>query len=892
MNRVKFVSSLLFLAVALLASANPAAAGVQNVKVVTDASPDYTDIPSMIRSITGKWTTDEEKLWALYYWNHIGRRQTTPMNVHGLDSSDPIRQFNDYGYMMCSTIAGALCGTWHNMGYEVKYYDLAGHTVPEVLYGGRWHMYDDSMSALFTLCDGKTIAGAADIAKEGVCELSGGKKEPCHVARYHCLYATSANGWLTGADCPRDLKGYGGAFNRPAYRDYYREWDWGHRYVLNLRDNEVYTRFYQRLDAAMGNATTRPDAYGFDAHYYVPNPTIPDASKDPESANARFSIRGNGRWEWRPDLSADQWAKAVYSSANIASEGGALHPAKAGEPATVTFRVSSANVTASQLIHAVMSRKTEQDEARVSVSINNGVKWLPVWQADKVGELEAKIDLLKEVGGAYEVLVRFEMLAKQSPADVSFKGLIIRTITQVNSKTQPQLTLGTNRVYVGAGEPTEAVVLWPELQGEAYKADAIEFKNVLTDKKHEGWHSVIRSETPGEDSYLVYRVDAPRDIVGFTYGGRLYNRNANSHIDFLYSLDGGKTWTKTYRLDNNTKPWDVIQFDTVDKVPNGTRWVLFKYLWNDPTKDKLANGLYAARMEVRYQPAETTPQPIEVTFRWKERYGQEWGKDLISRSHTQRVEKLPATYEIHVGGDDLPMAESLQVNLAGARQAVATQPAEVKLGYGEAGDPAATQPAAAKKFERRWVTMGKNLAVGKKYDSDIPSVAEYGANPDKDKTILTDGIVGTNFMWMWGAGTMWRKPVEITLDLGEKATFGPVGLHFTEMGELLRNNLAAKNKIEILLSDDGKEYRSAGFVDMTIRLKDVPANYMLPDDEQFGGWSFYLTPEKPLTARYVRYKVQHPDFFCPTELLVREFIKYEPFDLKIALPCDALPTRN
>ena len=50
MNRVKFVSSLLFLAVALLASANPAAAGVQNVKVVTDASPDYTDIPSMIRS--------------------------------------------------------------------------------------------------------------------------------------------------------------------------------------------------------------------------------------------------------------------------------------------------------------------------------------------------------------------------------------------------------------------------------------------------------------------------------------------------------------------------------------------------------------------------------------------------------------------------------------------------------------------------------------------------------------------------------------------------------------------------------------------------------------------------------------------------------------------------
>ena len=80
-------------------------------------------------------------------------------------------------------------------------------------------------------------------------------------------------------------------------------------------------------------------------------------------------------------------------------------------------------------------------------------------------------------------------------------------------------------------------------------------------------------------------------------------------------------------------------------------------------------------------------------------------------------------------------------------------------------------------------------------------------------------------------------------------------------------------------------------VDMTIRLKDVPFNYMLPDDESFGGWCFYLLSEKPMSARYVRYKVQHPDFFCPSELLVREFIRYDPFDLKIALPDEELPKR-
>ena len=179
----------------------PAArAEVCNLTVTTDASPDYTDMASMIHSMTAKWPTTQEKCWAIWYWNHLARRQTMPIMLHGLACVDPVRQFNDYGYMMCSTIAGANCAIWHNMGLKVKYWDVVNHTVPEAEYDGRWHMYDDSMSAIYTLCDGKTIAGVEDIGKEGACQASGGKKELGHVARYHCLAATSPNGWLSGAD--------------------------------------------------------------------------------------------------------------------------------------------------------------------------------------------------------------------------------------------------------------------------------------------------------------------------------------------------------------------------------------------------------------------------------------------------------------------------------------------------------------------------------------------------------------------------------------------------------------------------------------------------------------------------------------------------------------------
>src|SRR5438874_1793910 len=171
-------------------------AAVFNLKVVTDASPDYSDMESMIRSITSKWETAEQKCWAMFYWNHIARRQTAPMMLHGMALTDPIRQFNDYGYTMCSTISGINCSIW------------------------------------------------------------------------------DANG----------LK----------YRSYFYDWDRGHRYILNLREGESYTRYYHSL--------------GKSGDYYVPN-----GGKDPEAANIRYHLRGNGVRVFTPALSKNGFQKATHS---------------------------------------------------------------------------------------------------------------------------------------------------------------------------------------------------------------------------------------------------------------------------------------------------------------------------------------------------------------------------------------------------------------------------------------------------------------------------------------------------------------------------------------------------------------------------------------------------
>src|SRR3954465_10909836 len=278
-----------------------ASASVYNLKVVTDASPDYSDLPSLVLSATSKWNTPEEKCWAMFYWNHIARRQTAPMILHGMALTDPIRQFNDYGYTMCSTISGIEQSIWDAMGLKHRYWDISNHTVAEVFYDGRWHMYDNSLSALYTLCDGKTLAGVEDIGKEGACEKSGGKKEPGHIAKYHCLTATSPNGFLTGADTARSLDEEYRCFNPNGLklRSYFYDWDNGHRYIMNLRWGDEFIRNYQPVGDA--------------PEYFIPN-----HGKDPEKTNARYRLRSNGisRISLGANSSADDWLDMIHSANN------------------------------------------------------------------------------------------------------------------------------------------------------------------------------------------------------------------------------------------------------------------------------------------------------------------------------------------------------------------------------------------------------------------------------------------------------------------------------------------------------------------------------------------------------------------------------------------------
>ncbi len=836
-------------------------AQVYNVKVVTDANPDYSDLESMIHSTTSKWSTPAERCWAVFYWNHIARRQTAPMILHGQELTDPIRQFNDYGYMMCSTIAGANCAIWHHMGMDVRFWDISQHTVSECFHEGRWHIYDNSMSALYTLCDGVTIAGVEDVGKDGACTASGGKVEPGHIAKYHCLNATSNNGFLTGADCPRDLAEEYRCFKPSGlkHREYYHNWDWGHRYILNLRPGETYTRYYR--------------SRGEEPEYFVPN-----NGKDPESVNERYRIRGNGVWVFQPGLTPTEFERSMERASNIrALASGGLQPVKPQMPAEAIFKINSANVTTSMNVHANFHRQSDSDRAGISISTTNGLVWQDVWTADETGNVSAHLDLVEVVNGAYEILVKVTMKASRAVDQVLLKDLKIETNTMLNSKTQPQLRLGKNTVHVGLGEQTDSIVFWPDLQGSKYKSYVVEEHNVATQDEHPGYLGVMHAARAKKDAYVVYRIDAPQDITQVTYGGRFYNRAPDANIWLSHSFDNGQTWTETYRLTDTKPPWDVIRYEKVDTVPAGTQSVLMKYSLNAREAGPSACGIYGVRMEVNHTPVAARSQPMEVTFAWSE---VQPDRSLVQRSHTQRIDKTPARYTINVGGTDHPIVHSLRVNLA-------NDATDIQYGYSDGKD------VGGERFVDRWVTYGPNLLEGKPYTVSAPPTGQWGGD-DPQGTKLTDGIVGPPYAGGIAphSGAIWDTKSgnpEITVDMGRPETIGAFRIHLTAgwpWWDALRGEV--QDEVEVLTSLDGQTYRSHGTFDLNLWRKDIPINHFITDEETARAWNYERIPEAPVSARYVRYKVTPRRALCISEVQALKSIRYEPFDIRIALPDDDL----
>ncbi|UCD58828.1 MAG: hypothetical protein JSV16_06895, partial [Candidatus Hydrogenedentota bacterium] len=371
---------------------------------------------------------------------------------------------------------------------------------------------------------------------------------------------------------------------------------------------------------------------------------------------------------------------------------------------------------------------------------------------------------------------------------------------------------------------------------------------------------------------VIFRIDTPRDIERVKYGGRFYNRAPQSRIEMLHSFDNGETWHKTWSLTKTEPPWDTIHYQTVEKIPEETRSILFKYLLNSSQAGTNACSIYSVRMEANHESLNPGFEPVELIFNWSE---VQEDYSLAERSHTQLVTEIPFEYTLNVGGADHPVVNWMRTNAKGAVE-------DVKYGYSDGVD------VGGEKFEPQWISYGKNLTEGARYKVSAPSKTNWGAG-DPQGTKLTDGVMGPPYAGGIGPkyALCWDKgddPI-IDVDLGQAKRCGAFRIHLSAgwpWWDAMKGEV--KDKVEVLISLDGREFSSQGFFDLNLRWKDIPINHMMPDDETATGFTYNLVLRQPVEARHVRFKITAERTLTVSEVQVLDRIAYRAFDLRIALP--------
>jgi hypothetical protein len=883
-----------FISILLLASGifcRPADASVYNLHLVTDNVPDYTDLASMVQSATGNRQTPQDKCIAIWRWGRRGRHQMSCAMEDGRYIVDPILHFNSYGAMNCGIISLLNIACWRQLGYQGRYVQLGDHTVSEVSWddGKTWHLFDSSMSIYCVNHDGQ-VASCEEIKETHACELSGSKSEPGHYYLYHyapaCGTHPGPSGWRCAADQPV-------AFNRTlgegasSYTDgydvdrYCQYAHFGHRYVLNLRPYECYTRYWTPLNR--DRQSTESDG---DLSYFRPMPN----GSDPDGENGENHIRGNGRWLFEPNLAAGECRSVFYEDRGVTlrSEdhaGPNLHPAESAAAAWVIFKIYAANVITSMRIDGAGLRRTSDDSLSISVSRDAGLHWCPVWSCEGTGPQTAHLTLHDEVAGVTQSLIKVEMRAAQDKSRVGLDSLRVVTVTQLDRLTLPTLTLGANEVLLRADEQAETTELWPVLHAGAYRQTAFAEDSVFTDKQPDGMYkATLGAGVDGKECSVTWRLTVPTDITSATYGVISTNRSPQSWVSLRRSWDGS-SFEQFHMNNDGDFPFDEQVLQSFRDVPAGTRQAYFRgvFFCKDGAATYNMPGIQDLLMRVCHKPRDTTWQPVEVTYNWTE-HRQEG--DVV-RSHTELVRSLPHRYTINVAGRRDPTMHWVRMSLQGyggsARRYGYSDGIDVGLGWERT------------KVMYHW---GKELAQGKPYTASRSSSSQSG-NPDSDGRELTNGLViaPTDYMRdksvqaataFWDAG----EPVSVIIDLGDQARIAGVrasthqpDAHFCHPGS-----------IEAAVSEDGRQWQTGG----TIRHDDLwnppgdyepwehddsPAYADLPACGRLA-YSFPLIFVKPLRGRYVR-------FICTpldgkgmglSELQVFEQIEVSPWPADIQLP--------
>jgi len=830
--------------------ASAAPGGAFNLRVVTDAVPDWSSRSNFVHSALSRWKTDFEKARAQFRWSHRCRRVGSVVHEDGRAVLDPVLFFNSYGICFCEHISAINCGLWEAWGKPGRLVDLPGHVVSEIFYDNAWHLFDHDFSNYF-INEAGQVASAAELGASRI----HGNVEDLKPGEYyifdHCRDASAPRGHIfQGPDSRRLIDVARDWYPGPQHvkpRPAIVGSQAGHRYVLGVRPNERYTRHWRPLGS--GASYARLFANG----------------KDPGGEGSPLhNSRSNGLWVWEPDLSD---RRTLFMSQNLKHTRDGLMVQDESRPAIAVFHVSAANIVTSVGIQV-----RAEGSLLLRMSMDGGTSWqiLPTSSPKGVAPQGAKTEI---PAGRLQYLLRVDL----APGAMLSK-LRIETITQVNPRALPRLRLGSNTVVAVYDEHLESVVLQPRLMNIERPGEVLRATGWQIVEKPRHRDPTIRATGKAE---LVLRATVPRRIRKIRMACTAVMIEPSAELFLTVSYDEGKNWEELGHFFAPQAPYDRRLEVETRKIPRGCRNVLLRYAY-----DTGGSGLMNLVTEIGYEPAGRF-MPYDIMYAWDEYHDGKW----LERYHRERVADAYHKYGINVDGNRPPKMNWVRIEPAG----------EKETGYDDGIDVG--EKANPSDYA---LVYGRNLSLGCKYETSRPASKAF---PDVSRKLLTNGFIGRSSVWKLrkinfsgpknekreGEIVAWEpgEDVVVTLDLGKQQMVGGARVAALQPNQ----KILFPSVMQIETSIDGKAYELAGLVSW----EDC---FFPPGNElQWEGWDssaydhlpaggrisyrFPILFVKRMPARYVRFRllpVSDKVGMALWQLDVFDALKKQPWDERIALP--------
>jgi hypothetical protein len=606
---------------AAAAPAGKAPAGVvSNIKVLSDKVEDVSSLEAWAKSNIKPDMKDEDKALAIWRTMVKYRHQIAPPKEFLQNEGcvhDVMKTIHVYGYGQCCCASADIEQLGRFIGLEARGWAIQVHSVPELGYGGAWHLVDASVMNYFRNPDG-AVASVADITKSVQDWL---KEHPEYRHNGGKLRQFAANeGWKKGPellakcewytkDGPNFAYGHGWYSTMEEYDGKHSPYEYGYsqgyRPNVQLRQGERLTRNWFNKGLHVNQFGGGDDPGGL----LTGRGGLDLQRKFGDIAPGRI---GNGTLEYDVPLASGAFRGGAMAAENLAAKaedggkGPAVHVKDAAKPGVLVVRMPSSYVYLGGELNFTPA-VAAGGKVTVSFSDNNGLDWKQIAAVDAAGP--QKVDLKALCGRRYDYRLKFEMRG----AGTGLDALKITHDIQHSQAPLPALAEGDNTIAFAAG-PQEGTVTVegctdPGRQGK--QLVVTDFHPELKGVKAQGLR--VQDGEGSVGASATFPIEAPGDIKRVRFGGHYRARDAREGWVLQVSFDDGKTFKDAGKM-----PGPAVgscKYVTVEDVPARAKKALVRYQAL-PLRNTIC--IFDFRIDVDYAEPAGGFRPVKVTYVWEE----------------------------------------------------------------------------------------------------------------------------------------------------------------------------------------------------------------------------------------------------------------------------------